>query len=106
MSLTTRKLMVEVEEKTWKCDFCDFQLVTRSVGFGRGMTHCTVCRKDCCGKHAKWYAENSDSDYSDARICPDCDPQFSEAWEWAKQNAGRYEDFMEVVNRRLQESRT
>lgn len=101
MSITKRTIVVELTEKTWKCDFCDFQLVTTTQGFGRGMTSCHVCKKDACGKHVHWFQEDTNSDYADARVCPDCQTRFQEAWDWAKANAGRYESLMDIVDKRL-----
>ena len=97
---TAIKRTVEVEDIAYKCDFCEFTMTWTPGQRMRHMPICDQCKRHMCSKHITEFDEDG-GDYADARICPECLPAFQEAWDWAIEHAGRYDDLMSVVRRRL-----
>jgi len=100
MSITKRKVMVEKEVTTWKCDFCDTQTDHNSGCCGTSrIMRCSFCGKDACRDHRKVYWENDWEDYPDFCACQDCMPRVDQCEYIARQVAGRYDIWREVVQK-------
>ena len=98
---TTRKEMVEIIMTTYKCDFCDFSIDTNKGCCGSApIMKCNVCEKDMCHDHRHYYEEGG-GDYPDLVVCSECNKVVEPAWEWAEDNAGRYDDISEVTLNRV-----
>lgn len=96
--ITKEEVLVPTTITTWKCDFCAFETKHNTGCCGwRPVVSCCICRKDMCRKHNNSYQEDESSDYADAMVCPDCNIKFKPAWNWAGENAGRYEDLLKVA---------
>lgn len=96
-----------VKEKitTFKCDFCDFSTKSNKGCCGvRPIMECSICNKDICYEHRDFLTEDHWSDYpSGLYICPDCEPIAKQAWGWAQEYAGRYDDICDVTRERIKE---
>lgn len=98
---TTKKVLVEKEVTTWKCDFCDFETEHNHGCCGTRTIHdCSFCGKDCCKDHRKLYWENPwGDDYPDFCACQDCIEKADKCEYIAHQVAGRYDGWWDVVKR-------
>ena len=94
---TTKKILVEKEITTWKCDFCDFTSEgNRGCCGWHPLMTCDVCDKDVCSEHYNFYSEEPWADYPSGVIaCPDCNPAVKQNWEWLTVYAGRHDDIVE-----------
>lgn len=98
---TTRKVMVEKEITTWKCDLCNFTTENNRgcCGVAPIMT-CRYCKKHVCREHRHFMTEDYSSDYPIGDyVCDDCYPDAKLAWNEAEITAGRYESILEVWDR-------
>ena len=94
---------VTVVVRTYKCDHCDFTVMTEAAHSPRrqGMEWCEVCKGDCCRNHVHYFQESRGSDYPDITCCAGCYPKVKVAWEWALENADRHDDMKELTINRL-----
>lgn len=95
---TLRIEMVEKQITTYRCDLCNFTTEHNSgcCGYSTIMI-CYMCKKDMCHNCRHVYEENSWSDRPDMVVCSECNPDVSKAWDWALDNAGRYDSIVEVT---------
>jgi hypothetical protein len=98
-------ILVERVKHTVTCDFCSERRVTTThKGYAPtsdGIRVCHVCSKDICIHHTSWFQDDPGSDHFDAKVCPDCLPQFQAAWDQAQQEAGRHDIIIELVDKIL-----
>jgi hypothetical protein len=101
----SRKIMVEKEITTYKCDYCDYSTTNNRGCCGSApIMACSFCDKDICREHRDFFTEDWSSDYpSGLYACPDCQQKASEAWYWAIENAGRYDDIEKIALERFKE---
>ena len=97
---TTKKVIIEKEIDVYKCDFCDYETEHPE---GWSITQCDICKRHCCRHHREIYTEDPYSDKVDIITCLDCKPLMDMAWEWAQDNAGRYDDISEIAIQRFHE---
>lgn len=98
---TTRKVMVEKEITTWKCDLCDYTTENNRGCCGSSpIMTCWICNRDCCSDCRFFFTEDWDEDYPRGfRACSDCKEEADKAWEMALDVAGRHEDIRDVTER-------
>jgi flavoprotein len=97
---TTRTELREVVILIAKCDFCEYKVETEQPYVSHGqIACCTICNKHMCPRHRTSFSE--DGDTVDAFVCPECEPKFRKAWDWALENAGRHDDILEIAVSRL-----
>lgn len=101
--------IVEVPLITYRCDApgCSEE---RTLEHGQsrarsGMFQCDICGHDCCRKHTVWFEESSANDSPDFTCCHVCQPELTEAWNWALERAGRHDSIEDVTRARLKEMR-
>lgn len=94
---TTKTIMVEKKITTCKCDFCESTTQNNSGCCGVApIMYCTICEKDMCHRHRKFYTEDEWEDYPYGfYACPDCQPTAGMNWMWLQENAGRLDDIVE-----------
>lgn len=102
---TTEKVLIEKEITTYKCDFCVFETKNNGGCCGRApILRCSFCEKDMCYKHRTEFDEDG-GDYYDFCVCPECLPDVQQAWDHAKEYAGRYDDICDVTRSAFKEIR-
>lgn len=96
----TRTIMIPKEITTYTCDICGVSTENNKGCCGtRFIMECDLCDNDCCRDCRKFFTEDySGDDYPDGIMaCKNCIPYAKELWEWGVQNAGRYDDIVELI---------
>lgn len=96
--ITTRTELVEKEITTYACDFCDYSIEHNKGYCGVApIQECHFCGKHLCRECRTEEWENDDSYSAEMRACPDCKERALEAWEIARDFAGRHDRMYDVV---------